>query len=309
LIDILNKEKENTNMNTINNNNITNNISNNMELDLNKETKDELALSQKAELGSSVKKNNFSQEEFIHLSSGEKEKDKEKEIEKKLDQKDKIENEVSLSTNTQIKSSNFISFMYPVFKSNIVKGSVDKNTVQEIKINFPGDITEFVQGGAYCNYENGLYFTGGQEYIKDAGKLFLMIGRNDKGQNAIKLPDMKYPHWNHSMIADKGKIYVIGGYASNKCEVYDLSSNTWTEIPDLIEKERQRSMLYVDNNFLYCFMGRSQTDFLSTVERLNLDNVNAGWESIIVDNCGDINLKFYGAGIIRMNQTNKIFKL
>ena len=308
LIDILNKEKENTNMNTINNNNITNNISNNMELDLNKETKDELALSQKAELGSSVKKNNFSQEEFIHLSSGEKEKDKEKEIEKKMDQKEKIENEVSLSTNTQIKSSNFISFMYPVFKSNIVKGSVDKNTVQEIKINFPGDITEFVQGGAYCNYENGLYFTGGQEYIKDAGKLFLMIGRNDKGQNAIKLPDMKYPHWNHSMIADKGKIYVIGGYASNKCEVYDLSSNTWTEIPDLIEKERQRSMLYVDNNFLYCFMGRSQTDFLSTVERLNLDNVNAGWESIIVDTGKErTNLKFYGAGIIKKNNSNKIY--
>ena len=308
LIDILNKEKENTNMNTINNNNITNNISNNMELDLNKETQDELALSQKAELGSSVKKNNFSQEEFIHLSSGEKEKDKEKEIEKKIDQKEKIENEVSLSTNTQIKSSNFISFMYPVFKSNIVKGSVDKNTVQEIKINFPGDITEFVQGGAYCNYENGLYFTGGQEYIKDAGKLFLMIGRNDKGQNAIKLPDMKYPHWNHSMIADKGKIYVIGGYASNKCEVYDLSSNTWTEIPDLIEKERQRSMLYVDNNFLYCFMGRSQTDFLSTVERLNLDNVNAGWESIIVDTGKErTNLKFYGAGIIKKNNSNKIY--
>ena len=308
LIDILNKEKENTNMNTISNNNITNNISNNMELDLNKETKDELALSQKAELGSSVKKNNFSQEEFIHLSSGEKEKDKEKEIEKKIDQKEKIENEVSLSTNTQIKSSNFISFMYPVFKSNIIKGSVDKNTVQEIKINFPGDITEFVQGGAYCNYENGLYFTGGQEYIKDAGKLFLMIGRNDKGQNAIKLPDMKYPHWNHSMIADKGKIYVIGGYASNKCEVYDLSSNTWTEIPDLIEKERQRSMLYVDNNFLYCFMGRSQTDFLSTVERLNLDNVNAGWESIIVDTGKErTNLKFYGAGIIKKNNSNKIY--
>ena len=113
--------------------------------------------------------------------------------------------------------------MYPVFKTNIVKGSIDKNTVQEIKINFPGDITEFVQGGAYCNYENGLYYTGGQEYIKDAGKLFLMIGRNDKGQNAIKLPDMKYPHWNHSMIADKNKIYVIGGYNSNKCEMFDLS--------------------------------------------------------------------------------------
>ena len=302
LIDILNKEKENANMN--------NNISTNMELDLNKEIKDDLTISQKAELGSSMKKttsNNFSQEEFIHLSSGEKEKEKEKEKEpeKKPESNSKeklIENELSINP------SNFISFMYPVFKTNIVKGSIDKNTVQEIKINFPGDITEFVQGGAYCNYENGLYYTGGQEYIKDAGKLFLMIGRNDKGQNAIKLPDMKYPHWNHSMIADKNKIYVIGGYNSNKCEMFDLSSNTWTDIPDLIEKERQRSMLYIDNNFLYCFMGRSQNAFLSTVERLNLDNVNAGWESIIVDTGKErTNLKFYGAGIIKKNNSNRIY--
>ena len=304
LIDILNKEKENANMN--------NNISTNMELDLNKEIKDDLTISQKAELGSSMKKttsNNFSQEEFIHLSSGEKEKEKENEKEKEPEKKPESNSKEKLIENElSINPSNFISFMYPVFKTNIVKGSIDKNTVQEIKINFPGDITEFVQGGAYCNYENGLYYTGGQEYIKDAGKLFLMIGRNDKGQNAIKLPDMKYPHWNHSMIADKNKIYVIGGYNSNKCEMFDLSSNTWTDIPDLIEKERQRSMLYIDNNFLYCFMGRSQNAFLSTVERLNLDNVNAGWESIIVDTGKErTNLKFYGAGIIKKNNSNRIY--
>ena len=304
LIDILNKEKENANMN--------NNISTNMELDLNKEIKDDLTISQKAELGSSMKKttsNNFSQEEFIHLSSGEKEKKKEKEKEKEPEKKPESNSKEKLIENElSINPSNFISFMYPVFKTNIVKGSIDKNTVQEIKINFPGDITEFVQGGAYCNYENGLYYTGGQEYIKDAGKLFLMIGRNDKGQNAIKLPDMKYPHWNHSMIADKNKIYVIGGYNSNKCEMFDLSSNTWTDIPDIIEKERQRSMLYIDNNFLYCFMGRSQNAFLSTVERLNLDNVNAGWESIIVDTGKErTNLKFYGAGIIKKNNSNRIY--
>ena len=304
LIDILNKEKENANMN--------NNISTNMELDLNKEIKDDLTISQKAELGSSMKKttsNNFSQEEFIHLSSGEKEKEKEKDKEKEPEKKPESNSKENLIENElSINPSNFISFMYPVFKTNIVKGSIDKNTVQEIKINFPGDITEFVQGGAYCNYENGLYYTGGQEYIKDAGKLFLMIGRNDKGQNAIKLPDMKYPHWNHSMIADKNKIYVIGGYNSNKCEMFDLSSNTWTDIPDLIEKERQRSMLYIDNNFLYCFMGRSQNAFLSTVERLNLDNVNAGWESIIVDTGKErTNLKFYGAGIIKKNNSNRIY--
>ena len=320
LIDVLNKEKENT-INTINNinNNINTNLNMNninnttttMELELNKENKEDNNLSQKAELGSSVKKSTFTQEEFVHLTS--EKKDKEKKIEKINDNNkhEKTENEVSnpsSNTNPPSKKAFSVSFMYPVFKTNIVKGSVDKNTVQEIKINFPSEIGEFVQGGAYTNYEGNLYFTGGQEYIKDAGKMSLVIRRNDIENKAIRLPDMKYPHWNHSMIGDKGKIYVIGGCGSNKCEMYNLNNNTWSEIPDLIEKERQRSMLFIDNNFLYCFMGRTQNEFLTSVERLNLDNVNAGWENIIVDTGKErINLKFFGAGIIRKNNTNKIF--
>ena len=206
-----------------------------------------------------------------------------------------------------------VSFMYPVYKTNIIKGAIDKNTVQEIKINFSEFsteapiITEFPNGGAYCNYENCLYFTGGQEYIKEAGKLFLSISKNSLVQNATKLPLMKNYHWNHSMIAEKGIIYVIGGYNSNKCEFYDIAKKTWNDMPDLIAKERQRSMLFIEKNYLYCFMGLSQTGILDSVERINLDKKESGWENIIVDNTADVNLKFYGAGIIRMNQANKIF--
>ena len=302
LIDVLNKEKDNALINNINSNNTTTN----MELELNKENninnstnaiKEEIALSQKAEIGSSMKKSNFTGEEFIQQSN---EKEKEKEPEKVT--------EAPIQNSIQNQNNPSITFMYPVFKTNILKGAIDKNTVRENKITFNGEVAEFAQGGAYCNYENSLYFSGGQDYIKDAGKLFFLININDFGKNAIKLPDMKYSHYNHSMIGNKGKIYVIGGYCSNKCEVYDIASKTWSEIPDLIEKERQRSMLFIDNNFLYCFMGRTQNDFLTSVERLNLDNVSAGWESIIVNTGNErINLKFYGAGIIRTNNNNKIF--
>ena len=225
----------------------------------------------------------------------------------------KIEN-TQLNYNLILPSKNLsITFMYPVYKTNILKGAIDKNTVQEIKMDFSEfstedpKISEFPNGGAYCNYENYLYFTGGQEYIKEAGKLFLSIPKNNPNQNAKKLPLMKNNHWNHSMIADKDKIYVIGGYNSNKCEYYDITNKIWKEMPDLTANERQRSMLFVDKNFLYCFMGLSQNGILDSVERINLENIDAGWENIIVDNCDDINLKFYGAGIIRKNQSNKIY--
>ena len=203
-------------------------------------------------------------------------------------------------------------FMYPVYKTQVVKGALDKNTVQEIQINFEEfskdnlAINEFPAGGAYCNYQNCLFFTGGQEYIKGASKIFLSISKNALNQNATKLPSMKHSHWNHSMIANNGKIYVIGGYNTNKCEVYDIEKKTWSELPELVSKERQKSMLFIDKNKLYCFMGLSQSGILDSVEVLDLINPNSGWVNLIVDNSEEVNLRFYGAGIIKKKGSNKI---
>ena len=282
LIDVLNKEKNNN------------------------ENGAEILAEKKSNKSSKEKVNKISNESSKTSSFNVCEKCTSKIIEKTL---------ISTSINSPHSSKKKMSvvFMYPVYKTNIIKAAVDKNTVQEIKINFSDFskedpiINEFPNGGSYCNYENSLYFTGGQEYIKEAGKLFLSISNTSLVQNAIKLPLMKNYHWNHSMIAHKGKIYVIGGYNSNKCEYYDIENKKWNEMPNLIENERQRSMLFVEKNYLYCFMGLSQTGILDSVERIKLDNLEAGWESIIVVNSNHINLKFYGSGIIRMNQSNKIY--
>ena len=294
LIDVLNNEKNN-NINNITNSGIFSNAT---------EKKEEITMSQKnqnltAEFNSNVStlSNNGNNSTPNGNNS----------LPQKLEKQ-----EINANLASQKKSIS-VHFMYPVFKKNIIKGAIDKVTVQEMKIIFSEFdsedpvLTEFPSGGAYCNYDNCLYFSGGQEYIKEASKLFLSVSKNDQTQIAKKLPSMKHSHWNHSMVANKDKIYVIGGYNSNKCEVYDIPSKTWTEIPDLKAPERQRSMLFVENNFLYCFMGLSQNGILDTVERLNLENIEAGWENIIVDNTENVNLKFYGAGIIRMTQANKIF--
>lgn len=243
--------------------------------------------------------------------------------EKNMNTKENFINSNDNSTSNKIDNNKHISdlvtqnkhsvlFMYPVFKSNIIKCGLDKNIVHEIKISFEEFsksgpiITEFPNGGAYCHYEKFLFYSGGQENVKEAGKIFLSIVKKDTNQTAVKLPSMKNSHFNHSMIANKDKIYVIGGYNSNKCEVYDIINKTWNEMPDLIAKERQKSMLEIQNNYLYSFMGLSQNGILDSVERINLDNIEVGWESINIDSNEDINLKFYGAGIIEMNTCHKI---
>ena len=53
-------------------------------------------------------------------------------------------------------------------------------------------------------------------------------------------------------------------------------------------------------------MGLSQECILDSVERIALDNLEKGWESVIIDNAQEVNLKFYGAGIIKKANTNKI---
>mgnify|MGYP002624196121 CR=1 FL=1 len=292
LIDVLNNEITNNSNN--NNNSSNNNVGT---LQENTEKKDENALSQNAQnISADLNSNSNISNNTNNINSV------------------ANANASLLTQRSEKQEANFASscFMYPVFKTNIIKGAVDKVTVQEMKINFSQFseedplLTEFPSGGAYCNYENFFYFSGGQECIKEASKLFLSISKKDPNQNPNKLPGMINSHWNHSMIADKEKIYVIGGYNSNKCEVYDIQSKTWSELPDLLSPERQRSMLFIEKNFLYCFMGLSQNGILDSVERLNLDNIQAGWERINVDNSENLILKFYGAGIIRMTEENKI---
>lgn len=55
---------------------------------------------------------------------------------------------------------------------------------------------------------------------------------------------MNNPHWNHTLIAEKEKIYVICGYNLNKYEVGDIQTKLWSELPDLLSPERQRSILF-----------------------------------------------------------------
>jgi Kelch motif len=51
---------------------------------------------------------------------------------------------------------------------------------------------------------------------------------------------------------------VVGGYNGNfitSCELYDISKNTWTPMPDLTEKKNWVGLLLFERKTLYCFGG------------------------------------------------------
>ena len=205
-----------------------------------------------------------------------------------------------------------ILLFYPIFSSNNILGTDDKKNIINIKVNFDElyddedniQINEFPEGGAYCNYKRYLYFSGGQEKNKDIGKLFFVTGISNESNDIVmdKLNYMNNSHWNHSMIINENYIFVIGGYNSNKCEYYNLINLNWEEMHNLNCDERQRSMLAIYNNYLYCFMGYNNFDILNTVERININELpNSIWENIDINCSNNIEPKFYGAGIVNNN--------
>jgi hypothetical protein len=198
--------------------------------------------------------------------------------------------------------------MYPIFESNYILGAFADESTGRAEVDFEKAFGEkdihikaFPQGGAFCNYEKYLFFTGGQEKQKGVGKIFLRITINAERETKakmVKMPSMLHPHWNHSMISNGNYIFVIGGYNTNKCEAFNLRTLKWEAMPDLISPERQKATLAIYGDYLYAFMGQTQFNVLDSVERINIKKLgSSNWENVIYSNPNKVNTKFYGAGV------------
>lgn len=212
--------------------------------------------------------------------------------------------------------------MYPIFATNKIMGALrgEKGETITLEVDFSQafdkqdiQLNQFIPSSAYCNSEGYLYITGGKENQKDIEKIFLRISVDDNNNiaevNIEKMPMMNYSHWNHSMISNKDYIFSIGGYNSNKCELFNIKTLKWEKMPDLNCNERQRTMLVIYKDYLYCFMGYTQFEILNSVERINITNniLTNKWENVNISNECNLNLKFYGSGIFNIRDEIFIF--
>jgi hypothetical protein len=209
---------------------------------------------------------------------------------------------------SEILNKGKILMMYPIYETNYILGAFSDESTGKVEVDFENSNSDkdiqlktFPQGGVFCNYKNYLFFTGGQEKKKGISKIFLQITINPNIENKahlIKMPSMIDSHWNHSMIANNDYIFVIGGYNSNKCEIFNLKTNKWESIASLISFERQHPTLYIFKNYLYAFMGHTQFNILDTVERIDIKNIgNSVWENVNYSNPDNINTRFFGCGV------------
>jgi len=89
---------------------------------------------------------------------------------------------------------------------------------------------------------------------------------------------MGFPRHHHLYINFKCKnqIICVGGSKIKMCEIYDIESNSWTNLAELNNSRECPSACVTDKNYLYVFFGfdKNVNKYVSNIERLNLENPN-----------------------------------
>ena len=187
-------------------------------------------------------------------------------------------------------------------KALIYNSHKKENETKDLEFPTLLNIKNFLNNCSWVNFNNKLYILGGVEKNQKS-HLFLEY---DSIKNAFKrLPDSKFSHINHSLLAYENSIYCIGGQ-ENECEKYDFDTNMWVSLPKL-NFVQDNPVLYIHNNILYSFFGNDESGKkIDHVQKLNLKNPKSKWVNVTYNRNG-CNLKMEGCGIIKVNDNTIYF--
>ena len=120
-------------------------------------------------------------------------------------------------------------------------------------------------------------------------------------ENDLKpMPDMIHPHAYHTaqFLEYYKSIIVVGGENCVSCELYDLKTGNWRELPDM-KIPRAHSILYLDKitHKIYSFFGilgkiaEKNNDYSDTIECLQFRKLALGWQKLDYNNRSDISFR------------------
>ena len=156
------------------------------------------------------------------------------------------------------------------------------------------------------------YFLNGCRTLLIKDRLYILGGVDKENQitkmaytyyiktNELKtMPDMIKPHAYHSVeFLDFYKsILVIGGENISTCELYDLNTGFWRELPEM-KIPRAHCGIYLDkmNHAIYSFFGvigniTDRNNYTDVLECLELRKIALGWYKIDYNNKAEMNFK------------------
>ena len=156
------------------------------------------------------------------------------------------------------------------------------------------------------------YFLNGSRTLLIKDRLYILGGVDKENQitkmaytyyiknNELKsMPEMLKPHAYHSVeFLDFYKsIIVIGGENISSCELYDMNTGIWRELPEL-KIPRAHCGIYLDklNHAIYSFFGilgniTNKNNFTDVIECLELRKMALGWYKIDYNNKAEMDFK------------------
>ena len=141
-------------------------------------------------------------------------------------------------------------------------------------------LDKFGIDSAYCNGNNYLYLSGGQD--KATNEIIGLFWEIDLKNKLFSPPVKIFPKKNHSMIYIEKKVYIIGG-DSVYSMFYDTDTKEIKQISNLNYKRFEPSLITHDN-YLFCFdTSKKYTNNFENIfnfERIDLYTESAQWELI-----------------------------
>lgn len=156
------------------------------------------------------------------------------------------------------------------------------------------------------------YFLNGCRTLLIKDKLYIIGGVDKENQttkvayayfirtNELKaLPDMLKPHAYHAVdFLDYYKsIVVVGGENISSCELYDMNTGEWRDLPEM-KIPRAHCGIYLDkmNHAIYSFFGvvgniTDKNNYTDVLECLELRKMALGWYKIDYNNKAEMNFK------------------
>ena len=163
------------------------------------------------------------------------------------------------------------------------------------------------------NKHKYLYFLTGCRCVLIKDKLYI-FGGVDKENNITKvawvyyikdnelktMPEMIHPHAYHAVefLEYYKSIVVIGGQNCTFCEIYDMKTGIWKDLPSL-KIPRAHCILYLDKitHILYAFFGilgkiaEKNNNFSDALESLEFKKLALGWQRVDYNNRTDISFR------------------
>ena len=178
-------------------------------------------------------------------------------------------------------------------KSKIIKK--EKNIIKSTH-----GCNSFLNGSRYITINDKIYIIGGKDWSQQHNICLFYDINND---SLTRIDDMKNNRAYCSLIAsdDEKMIYVIGGDNNKTCEVLNIDTLSWRELPSMNFSRGNPSLYIFKDTFLYGLSGFkgdiTANLFEESIERLDISNLKE-WEVMQYKNSSCIDMKLAHSGII-----------